>query len=114
MSITGWGLIAIIIVFVFVKYIIHALRLSTPYSMTFQILNGIVKVILPLLILYFVVSAIQNSIAIFKSALMFTILCELVAIPINPLPKYMHDKHIEYAGGLIDMAIDKWKNRGNK
>ena len=111
-SLTGWGFLAIIIVFLFVRYCMNILKHSIPFSMTYQVLNGIIKVILPLLLLLFVVNALENSIALFKQALVVTIICEGVAIPINPFPKFMHDKGIEYTGGLMDMFVEKLKEKG--
>jgi hypothetical protein len=112
-SLTGWGFLGLIIVFFFIKYCLNVLKRAIPFSMTYQIVNGVIKIIMPLLLLLFVVDALENNITLFKHSLIVTIICEGVAIPINPLPKYMHDKGIEYAGGLMDLFITKWKG-GNK
>lgn len=108
-SLSGWGFLAIIIVFFFIRYCMNVLKRTIPFSMTYQILNGIIKIIMPLILLLFIVNALENSIHLFKQALIVTIICEGVAIPINPFPKYMHDKGIEYYDGLTDMFIKKLK-----
>lgn len=79
--------------------------------MTYQILSGLVKVILPLVLVYCVVSALEDSIRLFKQALFVTIGCECIAIVVNPFPKYMKDKKIENTEGLMDMFISKWKKK---
>ncbi len=110
-SLTGWGIIGIMIVFFFVLYCLKILKNSIPFSMTYQILSGLIKVILPLLLVYLVVNAIEGSIHQFKQALFVVIICESVAIVVNPFPKYMHDKGIEKAENLMDMFITKFKKK---
>lgn len=110
-SITGWGFIAFIILFFFVKYLMDVLKHSIPFSMVNQIISGITKVILPLVLVYAVVNAIQDSVALFKQVLVITIFSELIAIVVNPFPKYMHDKGIERTESLMDLFIDKWKKK---
>lgn len=108
-SLTGWGVIGILIVFFFVLYCLKILKNSIPFSMTYQILSGLIKVILPLLLVYLVVNAIEESIHQFKQALFVVIGCESVAIVVNPFPKYMHDKGIEKAENLMDIFFKKKK-----
>ena len=108
-SLTGWGFVAIIIVFFFLRYIFTVLKRTIPFSLTYQVINGLLKVILPLVLLYFVVSALSNSIELFKQALLFTIFSESVAIVVNPFPRFMHDKGIDYVDGILDLAISKIK-----
>lgn len=110
-SLTGWGVIAIIIVFFFVVYCLKILKNSIPFSMTYQILSGLIKVILPLLLLLIFINALEDSIKQFKQALCIVIGCEAVAIVVNPFPKYMHDKGIEKTDNLMDTFIEKWKKK---
>ena len=79
--------------------------------MTYQILSGLIKVILPLILVYLVVNAIEDSIRQFKQALFIVIGCEAIAIVVNPFPKYMHDKGIEHTENLMDTFIAKWKKK---
>lgn len=110
-SLTGWGVIAIIIVFFFIVYCLKILKNSIPFSMTYQILSGLIKVILPLLLLLIFINALEDSIKQFKQALGIVIGCEAVAIVVNPFPKYMHDKGIEKTENLMDTFIEKWKKK---
>ena len=113
-SLTGWGFIAILIVFFFIRYCMGVLKRAIPFSLTYQIVSGFIKVILPLILVYAVICALQNSIELFKQALLITIICEAIAIVVNPFPKYMHDKGIEHAEGIMDLFIKKWKEKDEK
>lgn len=108
-ALTGWGFIAVIIVFFFVVYCLKILKNSIPFSMTYQILSGFIKVILPLLLVLLIVNGIEDNIRQFKQALIVTILSEGIAIVVNPFPKFMHDKGIEKTENLMDTFITKLK-----
>lgn len=110
-SLTGWGIIGILIVFFFILYCLKILKNSIPFSMTYQILSGAIKVILPLILLLLLVNALEDSIRQFKQALIIVIGCEAIAIVVNPFPKYMHDKGIEKTENLMDTFIEKWKKK---
>ena len=110
-SLTGWGVIGILIVFFFILYCLKILKNSIPFSMTYQILSGTIKVILPLILLLLLVNALEDSIRQFKQVLIIVIGCEAIAIVVNPFPKYMHDKGIEKAENLMDMFITKFKKK---
>ena len=110
-SLTGWGIIGILIVFFFILYCLKILKNSIPFSMTYQILSGAIKVILPLILLLLLVNALEDSIRQFKQALIIVIGCEAIAIVVNPFPKYMHDKGIEKTENLMDTFISKWKKK---
>ena len=108
-SLTGWGFLAILIVFFFVWYCLKILKNSIPFSMTYQILSGAIKVILPLILVLLVVNALEDSIRLFKQALIVVICSEAIAIVVNPFPKYMHDKGIEHTENLLDLFFKKKK-----
>lgn len=108
-SLTGWGFLALIIVFFFIKYCMNVLKQSIPYSLTYQVISGFTKVLLPLILVYCAVLGIKNNVGLFQQALLITIICEAIAIVINPFPKYMHDKGIEHAEGIMDLFIQKVK-----
>lgn len=92
MSLTGWGIIGMIIVAVFVFYLLKMVKKGLPYSMLTQIINGVAKVILPLALLYAMLSSIKTNINMFLQCLLVVIMCEVIAIPVNPLPKWLHDE----------------------
>lgn len=92
-QIGGWGIIAIIIVVAFIFSIIRYVKIAFKgrYSLTGQILSGICKIILPLLTFMLILWGLKNSIEEMLQALGFVIVCESIAIPLNPLPKWAYD-----------------------
>ena len=60
-----------------------------------QCISGVVKIILPLVILLLLVIEIKNHIALVEQALSCVILCELVGIPLNPFPSWLEKRRIE-------------------
>lgn len=104
-SIGGWGLLAIIIVVVFFKTLLKYIKKGMPYSLTRQVLDGLVKVIIPLSALYAVLFAMQNSINYFLQALSVLIVSEAIAIPINPMPKWVNDNKKEDVESVLDLII---------
>lgn len=108
-SLTGWGFLGVIIIGVFVCYMYSVAKKIFKYSLFFQIITGLVKVILPLLLIYLVIDSIENSIHLFKQALVVVICSEIGAIVINPFPKYMHDNNIEHISDIVSLGIKKAK-----
>lgn len=108
-SLSGWGLIGIIIAFLFVIYVSKMIRNAMPYSMITQIIQGLLKVILPLFLLYLLINSLKNSLDAFSQSLLFTIICEFIAIPINPLPKWVGEHKTEQNENLIKKFIENWK-----
>jgi hypothetical protein len=106
MSLSGWGLIAVVIVFFFARYVLKMIKMGMPYSMFTQCISGALKVILPLLCLYFCVDAIRTSIDLFQQALVFTIICEALAIPVNPLPKWVQQAQITKANTFFGKILE--------
>lgn len=97
LQIGGWGIIAILIVAIFVFSIIRYIKLAFKgrYSLLGQILSGICKIILPLVVFMIMLTALRNSIDLMLQALGFVIACEVIALPLNPLPKWAHDMQKE-------------------
>ena len=114
-ALSGWGIIGIIIVLAFVIYVLKMLRMGQPFSMFTQILSGLIKVILPLLICLLILKAMRNNIDSMIQALTCSIICEMVAIVVNPLPKWVEDNHIQKeelkASSLISKFGEWWKNK---
>ena len=94
LNIGGWGILAIFIVVVFLFVLIRYVKLlfNTKYSLLAQCLNGFCKIILPLLTLLLIFKSSKDNIDILLQVLGVIIVCEAVAIPINPLPKLVYEK----------------------
>lgn len=106
-NIGGWGLIAIIIFFSFLISIGKYLKDGMPYSMTKQCLSGLIKVVFPLMAVMFCVYSIRNSIDIFLQAMTVVVISETIAIPINPMPKWVHDSKINEQNTILNSFFDK-------
>lgn len=104
----GWGCIAIIMVLIFVFYVAKMVKKGIPYSMVTQCITGFCKVIVPLLMLYVFVYNIKESADLFLNVLLITIVCEAIAVPINPFPKWLEDHKKSEQDTLADLIIDKF------
>lgn len=106
----GWGLVAIIIVAVFVYTVLKYVKQGmVKWSMTKQVIIGIMKVIVPLLTLFFSIKAIQDSIDTFLQALGVVIACEAIAIPLNPLPRWAYEQSRGATEDAIEVILNKRK-----
>lgn len=110
-SLSGWGIIAIVIALVFIVYVARMLKRGMPYSMLTQCIGGFLKVTLPLIILYVVVNAIKNQSEIFLQALLVVIISETIAIPINPFPKWLNDNQIKKEDSYFEKLKNWWKTK---
>ena len=92
-QIGGWGLIAIVIVAVFVFTVIRYIKLalSAKYSLIGQVLGGFCKVIIPLLTFLAILISIRNNIDLMIQVVGCVTVCEAIAIPLNPLPKWAYE-----------------------
>lgn len=91
----GWGLFAILFIGVFFVKTIKAVSKGIPYSIISQILDGVVRVIIPLLIAAFACWYLKDTMKQLFQFLWLTIFCESIAIVINPIPKWLHEQGIE-------------------
>jgi len=101
-SLSGWGLIGILIVIVFVFYIVKSINKIKKWSMTKQIFLGIFRIIIPLLCLYFALNAIKTNIDLFMQSLLMVIACESIAIPINPIPKMQEESEVDFFSKVFE------------
>lgn len=95
---TGWGLIVILIVFLATNYILKMLVdiINSPYAK--QLVSGIRKVLLPLLILILIVGSIDKYSKEVMYVLRGITISELIAILVNPFPylaRKSKDKHLK-------------------
>ena len=116
-SLSGWGLIAVVIVFAFVIVVVKYIKAGfVEWNMLKQIINGIIKVVLPLGTMLAVCVSIRSNIDMFIQALSCTLLCEVIAIPINPFPKWVYEKSKGRFESTVDFIATKFyeKDKENK
>ena len=95
MKLSGWGIIAVIILIVFAMTLIKYVYKGLKPGFFKQCVGGAVKIILPLTILLLLITSVQNSISYFKQALGCVIICEAIGIPLNPFPAWLEKRRIE-------------------
>ncbi len=87
---TVWALIIGVLLFIFFSVVLGYVLKLLEFSMLHQVLSGVKKVILPLLIIYISITAIVDSADVLKHVLKWIIFSEVIAIPINPFPNQIH------------------------
>lgn len=92
-----WGVIALGVFMGTIIYLIHIYlsSLKTKYSYLKQVLEGFCKVIIPLVIGLALCVWLKDNINLMIETLAILIVCEGVAIFINPLPKWCFDNNVE-------------------
>lgn len=92
-KLSGWGIIACILVWITVSSIIKEVIAAYPgYSLTKQWLTGFIKVVLPLITGFLACMFIKNSIEHLMFCLGTLALCQFIAVPLNPLPEWRYRK----------------------
>lgn len=105
-SIGGWGLVFIIFSGAFFIHLMKQVKKGLPYSLGSQILEGYMKVVIPLLIVIFCVYTAQEFIKQLLQFLIVLVICEAIAIPMNPFPKWIHDNHLEESQNKMKKFAD--------
>ena len=114
LQLSGWGLIAVIIIAVFLYTLVRYIRAGfTEWSMLKQIVNGIVRILLPLAAILAIVVSIRNSVETFIQALSCVLICEVISIPLNPFPEWIWKKSKGKFESTVDYIADRL-NQGKK
>ena len=93
-QIGGWGIVAIILTAVFIFTIIRYVKMafSNRYTLIGQLLSGFCKIVVPLLAMTLILYSVKDSINLMIQVMGCVTICEAVAIPFNPLPKWAYEK----------------------
>lgn len=116
-QIGGWGLIAILILAIFVFTVIRYVKiaLSAKHSLLAQTLSGFCKIIVPLLAALFILNSVKENVELMIQVLGCVTICEAIAIPLNPLPKWAYDMQKdlkeEERKETVDYLIDSFFKR---
>ena len=95
------------VISVLIKFYLDGMKCK--YSLFKQILQGIIRLILPLVLLLVTLIWLGDNISMIKEALYIIIPCELVAIVVNPFPKWCFDNNIEGISEIADKILNKNK-----
>lgn len=108
-SLSGWGLIAVVIIFAFLIVVVKYVKAGfVEWTMTKQVINGVMKVLVPLGTILAICISIRSNIDMFIQAMSCTLVCEAVAIPINPFPKWVYEKSKGRFENTIDFIVTKF------
>lgn len=91
---TGWGIIVIAILTIVAMVILGYFLKLMKWSMFKQVLAGIRNVLIPLGVLFVGAELIASNIENIKYILIFSMISEAIAIPLNPFPKWVYLKNI--------------------
>lgn len=100
-SIGGWGVVCILFLGFFFLALLKKVKEGLPFSFGAQCINGVCKIILPILIALLIVYAMQNCIKELIQFLIVVLVCEIIAVPANPLPQWKHDNGIKEEEGKM-------------
>lgn len=93
-SIGGWGLVCIIFLALFFSRLVKMVKQGLPFSYLTQILNGIIKVTIPLLTITISIYCMQDFIIQLLQFFIVATVCETIAFCVNPFPQWIHDNKI--------------------
>lgn len=92
-AMNGWGILGCILIGITASQILKEVIAAYPnYSFAKQCFTGFTKTILPLLICFGVCMFLQNCIQHVTFCLGTITVCQCIAIPLNPLPKWRFEK----------------------
>ncbi len=106
-QLSGWGVLAVVFAAVMLIVVVMQARATLPKG-TFarQCIDGALALI-PLLCAILVIHAVRSNLEGFERFLIVTFVCEALAVPANPLPRWGLQNHIDMTEGFIASAIKK-------
>ena len=104
---TGWGIIALLVLFIFLMVLLGYFLKLLKWSMPKQVLSGIRNISVPLLFIFFGCGLIANNIENIKVILLITLVSETIAIPFNPFPQWLYLKNREEIVSSVKEANSK-------
>ena len=106
-TLSGWGAVALIFVIVMLFNIIKQARAGFPKgTMARQCIDGYL-ILIPIFGALLLVHSLKNTLAEFEKFLIVLIICEAVAVPINPMPTWAHQNEVKETESAVAMALRK-------
>lgn len=107
-----WGVIVLIIflavIKVLIKYYLDAMK--TKYSYLKQLVNGVSKLIFPLILALVIIIWVKDNMDLVLEALYVIIPCEIVAIFVNPLPRWAFENNVDGLETFFNRVNEKKEN----
>lgn len=107
-----WGLIAILFVALAITVLIkfYVSGLKTKWTLGKQIVEGFVKLIMPIAIFIVALNILKDYSNQLLEFCWVLIPCEIIAVIVNPLPKWAFDNNVEGLGEITDKVFSRGKN----
>ena len=110
---SGLTLVSIIVLFFFARALIGYIRAGlVGWSMFKQVLNGVIKVLIPIATVLLIANSMRNSLNYFVQALCVVLVSEAIAIPINPFPEWLAKRQsemkLEEQEGMLEAMWNKY------
>lgn len=104
-SLSGWGIIAIVVAFAMVVAALKTVVAGLPKGhIARQCVSGFIPIVVLVAVL-FALKTLENYLDELEHLLVFLIIVEGAAVPINPLPKWAFDHNVEFFTGKATEAI---------
>lgn len=109
-----WFVIMICFMLGFFISVAKQVRKGLKFSLLTQCLDGIGKVLLPLLIAILCIYFTKDFINEIMQFLIVVFVCEIIAIPVNPLPKWCYEHELENDLFNIKKILSSFKSVDEK
>lgn len=113
-SIGGWGLIAIIFVAVFFIGLLKAVRKGMPFSFATQVIEGLCKLTIPLIIACSCIYFMQDLMTEMFQFLCILTISETIAVIVNPIPQWSHENQLEAQENKVKSILETLGMGGKK
>lgn len=102
------GLVIIAILLLGLKFLVefYLNGVKTKYSLVKQIVSGFTKLILPMCIVAGLVLVLAKYAEQVLSICVVLIPCEMIAIVVNPLPKWAFENNVEGLANITEKVLD--------
>ena len=112
LQLSGWGIIAVVIIAVFLYVLTKYIRAGFgQWSFIKQIIDGVIRIVLPLATVLAIAINIRNNLDVFIQSLSCVLICEIIAIPINPFPEWVAKKTQGRFESMVDFVADRFYNK---
>lgn len=105
LNIGGWGIVAILVVGLGFIKMMKEVKKGLPFCYLNQVITGLYKVIIPLLLLTFIIYFSKDSIKHILQFLVVLIPSEFVAILVNPIPRWAYENKLEEDGYKLKQIL---------
>ena len=116
-SLSGWGVVAVVFVSIVILYIVNQTKNSLPRGNFMRQCIGGFMGLIPLFAAILIIHSVKNVMDEFERFLIIVLVCEAIAVPVNPLPKWAAENNIKLAESTLfnafSRALGKNPSNGN-